>query len=105
MSSQRWTPVWWDGEPEPCGLPRIWSRKPMVAVGGRPVCAEVAVVSELALTGWHGVWVSAFGNFLRREWFPAPALRTIAAAGAPAWAAEIFDAVKDRERGHARRVL
>lgn len=66
----------------------------MVDVGGRCMCAELAVVSELALTGWHGVWVSAFGNFLRREWFPAPAFRTIAAAGAARWAAEIFDAVK-----------
>lgn len=76
-------------------LPGIWSRKPMVAVGGRPVSTELAVVSELALMGWQGVWVSAFGNFLRREWFPAPAFRTIAATGAPQWAAEIFDALKD----------
>jgi len=71
----------------------------MVAVGGRPACAELAVVSELALAGWHGVWVSAFGNFLRREWFPAPEFRTIAATGAPPWAAEIFDAVKDANGG------
>ena len=92
VSTQRWTPVWWDGEPEPVGLPRIWSRKPMVAVRDRPVCAELAVVSELALAGWQGVWVSAFGNSLRREWFPAPTFRTIAAAGAQPWAAEIFDA-------------
>jgi hypothetical protein len=91
--------VWWDGEPEPAGLPQIWARKPTVAIGGRPVCAELAVVSELALAGWQGVWVSAFGNFLRREWFPAPAFRTVAAAGAPAWAAEIFDAVKDANGG------
>jgi hypothetical protein len=54
----------------------------MVAVGSRPVCAELGVVSELALTGWRGVWVSAFGNFLRRDWFPAPAFATLAAAGA-----------------------
>jgi len=71
----------------------------MVAVGGRPVCAELAVVSELALTGWRGVWVSAFGNCLRRQWFPAPAFRTIAAAGAADWAVDIFDAVKDVNGG------
>ncbi len=94
VATQRWAPAWWDGEPDPPGLPGIWSRKPMVAVAGQPVCAELAVVSELALTGWHGVWVSAFGSFLRRDWFPAPAFATIAAAGAPRWAAEIFDTVK-----------
>jgi hypothetical protein len=99
VSTQRWTPAWSVGKPEPAALPRIWSRKPMVAVGGRPVCAELAVVSELALAGWQGVWVSAFGNFLRREWFPVPAFRAIAAAGARPWAAEIFEAVKDTNGG------
>jgi hypothetical protein len=73
VPTQRWTPAWWDGEPDPPGLPRTWSRKPMVAIAGRPVCAELAVVSELEQTGWQGLWVSAFGNFLRRDWFPAPA--------------------------------
>jgi len=43
--------------------------------------------------------VSAFDNKLYREWFPAPAFRTIAAAGAPHWAADIFDAVKDVNGG------
>ena len=97
--------MWWDGEPDPPGLPGIWSRKPMVAVGGRPVSAELAVVSELALMGWQGVWVSAFGNFLRREWFPAPAFRTIAATGAPQWAAQIFDALKDANGGRLAGIL
>jgi len=99
ITTQRWTPEWWDGEPDPPGLPQIWARKPMVAVGGRPVCAELAVVGELELAGWHGVWVSAFGNFLRREWFPAPGFRTIAAAGGAGWAAEIFDAAKAADGG------
>jgi len=99
VATQLWTPDWWDGEPDPPGLPVIWSRKPMVAVGGRPVPAELAVISELALTGWQGVWVSAFGNWLRREWFPAPAFRTIAASGAAQWAAEIFAALKEANGG------
>lgn len=71
----------------------------MVTVRGGPICAELAVVSELTVAGWQGVWVSAFGNRLRREWFPAPAFRTITAAGAPPWAAKIFDAVKDANGG------
>jgi hypothetical protein len=28
---------------------------------------------------------------LRREWFPARAFRTLAEAGAPSWAVQIFD--------------
>ena len=34
--------------------------------------------------GWDGVWVSAYGpRELRSEWFPAPAVKTIAETGAP----------------------
>src|SRR5262249_48237088 len=70
VPTRRWTPYWWDGEIEPVGLPQTWARKPMVAVDGHPHCAELAILGELALAGWQGVWVSAFGIFLRREWFP-----------------------------------
>jgi hypothetical protein len=35
--------------------------------------------------------VSAYARELRRDWFPAPAFRTLTQAGAPAWAAAIFD--------------
>jgi hypothetical protein len=89
----------WSGEPEPAGLPRIWLRKPIVAVAGRPCCAELAVVAELRTAGWQGAWVSAFGGFVRRQWFPAPAFRTMAATGAAPSAADIFDAVKDANGG------
>lgn len=99
VTAQRWQPEWWAGEPEPAELPRIWARKPMVAVAGRPCCAELAVVAEMRAAGWQGAWVSAFGGFVRRQWFPAPAFGTMAAAGAAAWAAEIFDAVKDANGG------
>jgi hypothetical protein len=40
--------------------------------------------------GWDGGWVSAFQSHLRNAWFPAPAFRTLAEAGAPTWAAETF---------------
>ncbi len=99
VATQRWQLEWWAGEPEPAGLPRIWARKPMVAVSGRPCCAELAVVAELGAAGWQGAWVSAFGGFVRRQWFPAPGFRTMAAAGAASWAAEIFDTVKAANGG------
>ncbi len=44
-------------------------------------CRETQLVGrhcgELEQAGWHGVWVSAFGNMLRRDWFPAAAFGTI----------------------------
>jgi hypothetical protein len=49
-------------------------------------------VDHLRNQGWHGVWVNSFGpRELRSEWFPAPAVTTLAETGAPAWAAEAFD--------------
>ena len=92
-------PGGWAGELGSAGLPRIWARKPMVAVAGQPCCAELAVVAELGAAGWQGAWISAFGGFVRRQRFPEPHFSTIAAAGATPWAAEIFDAVKDANSG------
>jgi hypothetical protein len=56
----------------------------------------------MALAGqqsWHGVWVNSFGpGELRSEWFPAPAVKTIAETGAPDWAAEAFDRLRVANR-------
>jgi hypothetical protein len=50
--------------------------------------------------GWDGVWVSAFGgSWFRSEWFPAPAFRTLADAGAPAWAVETFERLQAANDG------
>jgi hypothetical protein len=35
--------------------------------------------------------VSAFARELRSQWFPAPPIRTLAEAGAPGWAIQVFD--------------
>jgi len=45
--------------------------------------------------GWHGVWVNSSGHQeLRSEWFPAPAVKTLAETGAPMWAVEVFDRLR-----------
>jgi VRR-NUC domain len=50
--------------------------------------------------GWGRVWVSAFaGSWLRSEWFPAPAFRTLAEAGAPGWAVETFERLRAANDG------
>jgi hypothetical protein len=50
--------------------------------------------------GWDGIWVSAFGGgWLRSEWFPAPWFRTLAEAGAPGWAEEIFERLRTANDG------
>lgn len=91
--TQRWVLEPWDGEPDPPGVPLIWSRKPKFPVKGSRSCAELAVVHHLRSDGWDGVWVCAFGGggHLRSLWFPAPALESLAEAGAPTWAVKVFD--------------
>jgi hypothetical protein len=59
-------------------------------VRGSRSCAELAIVDHLRADGWHGVWVNAFRGELRSQWFPALAVKTLAEAGAPRWAAGIF---------------
>ena len=50
--------------------------------------------------GWHGVWVNSFGlRELRSEWFPAPAVKTLAETGAPRWAGEAFDRLRAANGG------
>jgi hypothetical protein len=45
------------------------------------------------------VWVNAFRGELRTRWFPAPAARHLAEAGAPGWAAETFGRLRAANRG------
>ena len=49
----------------------------------------------LGRQGWRGVWVNSFGpRELRPEWFPAPAVKTLAETGAPDWAVEAFERLR-----------
>lgn len=89
IRTQRWALEPWEGE-DPPGLATPRARKPKFSVRGCRSCAELAVVDHLRADGWHGVWVNAFRGELRSRWFPAPAVKTLAEAGAPKWAAEIF---------------
>lgn len=99
IATQRWALEPWDGE-DPPGLAKIWSRKPKFAVNASRSCAELAIVYHLRNEGWHGVWVNSFGpRELRSEWFPAPAARTLAETGAPAWAVEAFDRLRAANGG------
>jgi hypothetical protein len=99
ITTQRWELQRWHGAADPPDLQRIWARKPRFMVSGRRSCAELAVVDHLRSEGWDGVWVSAFGNRLRREWFPAPSYRTLAECGAPAWAVAIFERLRAANDG------
>jgi len=102
IATQRWGLEQWTGAPDPPDLPRPWDRKPKFTVNGQRSCAELAVVDHLRREDWDGVWVSAFGNWLRSEWFPAPGFRTLAEAGAPAWAVEIFERLRAANDGKLR---
>jgi VRR-NUC domain len=100
VATQRWDLERWSGAPDPPDIQRLWGRKPKFTVNGRRSCAELAVVDYLRRDGWDGVWVSAFaGSWLRSEWFPAPGHRTLAEAGAPVWAVEIFEQLRAANDG------
>jgi hypothetical protein len=100
IATQRWELEQWRGAPDPPDLQRPWGIKPKFTVNGHRSCAELAVVNHLRRDGWDGVWVSAFaGSWLRSEWFPAPGFRTLAEAGAPVWAAEIFERLRAANDG------
>jgi hypothetical protein len=46
------------------------------------------------------VWVNSFGpRELRSEWFPAPAVKTLAETGAPVWAVEALDRLRTANGG------
>ena len=98
IRTQRWVLEPWEGE-DPPGLATPWARKPKFSVRGCRSCAELAVVDHLRADGWHGVWVNAFRGELRSQWFPAPAVKTLAEAGAPRWAVEIFGQLRAANGG------
>jgi hypothetical protein len=93
IRTQEWALEQWEGE-DPPGLAVPWARKPRFSVDGSRSCAELAIVHHLRAGGWDGVWVNAFRGELRTQWFPAPAARRAAEAGAPGWAAEIFECLR-----------
>jgi hypothetical protein len=101
VRTQRWMLPEWPGTPDdPPGLPLTWARKPAFLVEGRCMRAEFAILDHLRQEGWHGgVWVNAFGNELRPAWFPAPGFRAPGQAGAPPWAARIFDELRAANGG------
>jgi hypothetical protein len=99
VATRRWELERWQGEPDPPELEHTWARKPGFSVGGRCLRAEFVILNQLRLDGWHGVWVNAYRNELRPEWFPAPAVRTLAGAGAPDWAVRIFDELRAANGG------
>ena len=98
IRTQRWALEPWEGEDLP-GLATPWARKPKFSVRGCRSCAELAVVDHLRADGWRGVWVNAFRGELRSQWFPAPAVKTLAEAGAPRWAVEIFGQLRAANGG------
>jgi hypothetical protein len=99
IATQRWALEPWEGE-DPPSLAKIWSRKPKFAVNGNRSCAELAIVHHLRDEGWHGVWVNSFGpRELRSEWFPAPAVKTLAETGAPDRAVEAFERLRAANGG------
>ncbi len=98
IRTQQWALERWEGEDEP-GLAVPWARKPKFAVNGGRSCAELAIVHHLKAGGWNGVWVNAFRGELRTQWFPAPAARQLAAAGAPGWAVETFGRLRAANGG------
>jgi hypothetical protein len=102
IRTERWTFDPWEGPADPPDLPKIWSIKPKYLVDGGRSCAELAVLARLRHDGWDGVWVSAFGRFLRRDWFgTADAFKTITAVGAPAGVAAVFERLREANGGLA----
>jgi len=99
IATQRWELERWAGAADPPDLKRIWAIKPKFTVNGSRSCAELAILDHLGRAGWHGVWVSAFAGELRSEWFPAPAVKTLAETGAPAWAVKAFDRLRAANGG------
>ena len=99
IATQRWALEPWEGEADPPTLELTWARKPRFAVNGSRSCAELAIVRHLHGEGWHGVWVNSYRRELRSEWFPAPAVKTLAETGAPAWAVEVFNRLRAANGG------
>ena len=87
------------GRPRPAQPCSALGHKPKFAVNGSRSCAELATVDHMRADGWQGVWVNAFRSGLRSEWFPAPAVKTLAETGAPMWAVEAFEGLRAANGG------
>jgi hypothetical protein len=92
IARQRWALEPWEGDDDEPELPGPWAIKGMFSVNGSRPCAELAVLHHLRGSGWDGVWVSPWSHGrLFSEWPPGLGVKAISQAGAPRWAAEIFD--------------
>jgi hypothetical protein len=92
IARQLWALEPWEGDDNEPELPDYWASKDMFSVNGSQSCAELAVLHHLRGSGWYGVWVSPWGpGALFSEWPPGLGVKSITQAGAPLWAAEIFD--------------
>jgi len=99
IARQLWALEPWEGDDDEPELPKYWAIKGKFSVNGSRSCAELAVLHHLRCSGWDGRWVSAWGNGkLFSEWPPGPGLKSITQAGAPPWAAEIFERLLDANR-------
>ena len=92
IATQRWALEPWEGDDDEPELPGYWAIKGMFSVNGSRSCAELAVLHHLRGSGWDGRWVSPWGRgALFSKWPPGRGVKSITQAGAPPWAAEIFD--------------
>jgi hypothetical protein len=95
IARQLWALEPWEGDDDEPELPGPWAIKGMFSVNGSRSCAELAVLHHLRGSGWDGRWVSPWGARLFAEWPPSPGVKSITQAGAPPWAAEIFERLLD----------
>ena len=99
IARQLWALEPWEGDDDEPELPGYWAIKGKFSVNGSRSCAELAVLHHLRGSGWDGRWVSAWGNGkLFSDWPPGPGVKSITQAGAPRWAAEIFERLLDANR-------
>jgi len=99
IARQLWALEPWEGDDDEPELPGYWAIKGKFSVNGSRSCAELAVLHHLRGSGWDGRWVSAWGGRLFSEWPPGPGVKSITQAGAPRWAAEIFDRLRAANGG------
>jgi len=99
IARQLWALEPWEGDDDEPELPGYWAIKGKFSVNGSRSCAELAVLHHLRASGWDGRWVSAWGERLFSEWPPGPGVKSITQAGAPRWAAEIFDRLRAANGG------
>jgi hypothetical protein len=103
IARQLWALEPWERDDDEPELPGYWAIKDLFSVNGSRSCAELAVLHHLRGSGWDGRWVSAWGDgTLFSEWPPGPGVKSITQAGAPRWAAEIFERLLDANPNRRR---